>query len=61
MKNARAKRKCKRKVKYKSKEFAIRALNLHVRKYQPTRRVNAYQCKFCKGWHIGHNRVVRLQ
>ena len=60
-KNARKKRKCQGKISYKNIKDAIHALDLHVVKYQPARRVSAYRCVFCKKFHIGHSGPVRVK
>lgn len=61
-KNARLKRKCSRKVGYQSKNDARHAMDLHIVKHQPNRKVNTYKCRYCNRWHIGHNtKTVRLK
>jgi hypothetical protein len=59
-KNARQKRKCRNKISFNNRNDANHHRNLHIRKYQPRRRVNVYKCTFCKKWHIGHDRKVRV-
>jgi hypothetical protein len=58
-KNARKKRKCASKSAYTNFDDALKALNFHVRKFHPKRRVSAYRCKVCKKIHIGHNGPIR--
>jgi hypothetical protein len=43
---------CKGKINYKSEMTAVRAAReMHKKKKEP---FQAYQCKCCGGWHIGH-------
>jgi hypothetical protein len=45
---------CKGKEKHKSFDVAMNALKAVSKNDHFFRRMNAYQCPFCKEWHIGH-------
>lgn len=46
---------CERKKRYSSKEKALRVLKkLRKRGYIIPASANAYHCKYCGKWHLGH-------
>jgi hypothetical protein len=50
---------CKRKVKRSKLEAKQLAQILTNKEYWRTVPVNAYSCKWCDGWHVGHNRRAK--
>lgn len=48
-------RHCERKKQYKSEKKALNVLaKLRKRGYIVSSTANAYKCKFCGKWHLGH-------
>lgn len=45
---------CGGKVRHTSSNAAYAAINALRRNCRVNGRMNAYRCRFCKGWHIGH-------
>ena len=49
---------CLRKKRYKNKKAALNKLKRIKRKgWIVDSRANAYKCKFCEGWHLGHRHL----
>lgn len=53
-KRALRRRSCERKVRYKSKKDAKRAIYRTNKRKGWAGHVQAYMCQFCGGWHFGH-------
>jgi hypothetical protein len=45
-------KKCTRKIKHDSEDAAL-AIIKKMRKTGTTKRLRAYKCNFCGGWHVG--------
>jgi len=47
---------CQRKIRYGHKETAERAVLAMRAKQTRHEKLEAYECEYCEGWHIGHSR-----
>jgi hypothetical protein len=45
---------CTKKVKHANQHKALHALALLRRALGPRHKLEAYPCRFCDGWHLGH-------
>jgi len=48
---------CGKKIDYKSKETAKRSATRMNEKGRARNPLEAYQCKYCQGWHIGRKKT----
>ena len=50
---------CAKKKRYRSYKEAATMAN-KARKVSGEENIDAYHCRFCHGWHIGHNKYAKI-
>jgi hypothetical protein len=49
-------RSCEEKTGFRTQKLAHRAMSTHKVYQRHTGKLGVYQCSFCGGWHVGHER-----